>query len=279
MLGGYEFRWDASHILFLGAFYTVLLVVGTYLAVSTLRARRDLKLQKAQGMMWHEEFEELPSWRRQCRHALTGELPGRECEQAFDCRECLRHGDLLAHTDKDSRPRLVPSGNARVYGFQMPLDRYYHRGHTWVRPADGGLLEVGLDDLGRRLIGTPDVVHLPAPGSRLSTNGTGWELRSGDASTRILSPVDGTVVETGGAGDDWVLRVRPTQAPPVLTHLLRGPEVGPWVLSELERLQRLLGAQSAGPTLADGGAPAEDFTRAVPDADWDGVYGEMFLEA
>lgn len=278
MLGGYEFRWDAGHILFLGAFYTVLMIVGAFLAVSMLRARRDLRLRTAQALLWREEFHELPAWRRQCRHALSGELPGRACDMAFDCRECARHRELLTAVPESARPALTTTDDDIVYGFHMPLDRYYHRGHTWVRPLDGGVLEVGLDDFGRRLVGAPDAAHLPPAGTRVTANGRGWELVKGRVATRVLSPVDGTVIETGGPQQGWYLRVQPLRAQPALAHLLRGDEVRPWVLSEMERLQRLLGAPTSGAVLADGGAPAADFTRAVPDADWDGVYGEMFLE-
>jgi hypothetical protein len=61
-------------------------------------------------------------------------------------------------------------------------------------------------------------------------------------------------------------------------HLLRGGEVRPWLMREMERLHLALAVQGAAPTLADGGVPVIDIAAAYPDADWDAVCGEMFLE-
>jgi hypothetical protein len=38
------------------------------------------------------------------------------------------------------------------------------------------------------------------PALTLEANGTAFRVRKGDADVRVLSPVDGEVVETGGAG-------------------------------------------------------------------------------
>jgi len=91
----------------------------------------------------------------------------------------------------------------------------------------------------------------------------------------VLSPVDGEVVETGGPGRPWYLRVRPE--PLDVTHLLRGSEIRPWLMREMERLQLALSSEGAAPSLADGGVPVADIAASYPDADWDAVCGEMFL--
>ena len=157
----------------------------------------------------------------------------------------------------------------------FPLDRFYHRGHTWARLDPDGAITVGLDELGKRLIGTPDAVDLPAPGVRIHANGTAFRVKKRDADVRVLSPVDGAVIETGGADRGWYLRVRPDSLD--LTHLLRGSEVKPWVMREMERLQLALSAEGS-PTLADGGVPVADIAASYPENDWDAVCGEMFLE-
>ncbi|MHB0968526.1 MAG: hypothetical protein ACYC7A_09130 [Thermoanaerobaculia bacterium] len=38
--GIYEFTWDAGHIIFLGAFYTVLLIVLSTITIALFRALR-----------------------------------------------------------------------------------------------------------------------------------------------------------------------------------------------------------------------------------------------
>jgi hypothetical protein len=46
------------------------------------------------------------------------------------------------------------------------------------------------------------------------------------------------------------------------------------MLREFERLQLMV---SPMPSLADGGAPVADMPASMPEADWDAVWGRMFL--
>jgi hypothetical protein len=259
-------------IVFLSAFYTVLTVVAATLLCALLRSRRALARHEAGEIRWHSEFHDLPASDRACRHVLTGEFDSRECPNAFDCRVCGTHAKLIA-----ARPPSVSDDTGdEIYGMSFPLDRFYHRGHTWAKMLTDGTVEIGLDDLGRRLLGTPDAIDLPAPGSEIHTNGEAFRFRKREADIRVLSPVDGTVVETGGRQGGWYLRVRPASLN--FVHLLRGAEVRPWLMREVERLQLALTAEGAAPALADGGVPVADVAEAYPKADWDAVCGEMFLE-
>ena len=161
-----EFAWDATHVAFFGALYSVLATVAGTLAVAAWRARRDAREGRAAAIAWHGDFHEMPDSARACRHQITGKAPGRACENGFDCRPCDAHG----HFEELGRPD-APLDAADHFGFDLPLDRLYHRGHTWVRPEPDGTLTVGLDDLARRLVGAPERVELPAAGSRLQVNG------------------------------------------------------------------------------------------------------------
>src|SRR5208337_1522026 len=111
-----------------------------------------------------------------------------------------------------------------------------HRGHTWVRPESDGTLTVGLDELAHHLIGRPDTVELPAKGSEIESNGIAWRMKKNGHEIRVRAPIDGTVVSTGGAEDEWYLKLRSRQ-PLDLGHLLRQAEVSGWLSSELDRLQ------------------------------------------
>jgi glycine cleavage system H protein len=268
----YGFHWNAATIIFMGAFYTVLLIVTATVANAVLRSWKALRARKAESIRWHSDFHDLPARDRQCRHALTGELGSRECPNAFDCRKCEPHARMIA-----KRPLARPAElEEDVLGMAFPLDRMYHRGHTWVRQEPDGSLTVGLDDLAKRLLAHPESVELPKPGERVSVNGTAWRVRKRDASVRVLSPVDGEVAATGGPEQGWYLKVKPEGGD--LRHLLRGAEIRPWLMRELERLQIALSAEGVAPTLADGGVPVDDIAASYPAADWDAVCGEMFLE-
>ena len=271
----YGFVWNTGHIVFLGAFYTVLVVVVTTLIVATRRSRRALTEHRVEEIGWHADFHDLPVRDRDCRHVLSGELQCRECPNAFDCRHCETHAQLI----RNNLVQLSATGEEELFGMEFPLDRYYHRGHAWVRPEADGSATIGLDELGQRLLGAPDDVELPAPGARLSANGTAFRIHKRGADVRVLSPVDGEVVEVGDAARGWYLRVKPSNVgEPAFRHLLRGAEVKPWLMREMERLQLALATQGAAPTLADGGVLVADISAGYPRADWDTVCGEMFLE-
>jgi glycine cleavage system H lipoate-binding protein len=159
----------------------------------------------------------------------------------------------------------------------VPLDRYYHRGHTWVKPEADGTLTVGLDEMGRRLIGPPDVLELPAEGSELREHAPAARIRKKGSEVQVMAPVSGRVVSVAEPGEGWWLRVRPAEGQQ-LSHLLRGAEVSAWYRQELERLELALGRPGAAPALADGGVLMEDLSEVCPPGQWDAVCGALFLD-
>jgi len=66
--------------------------------------------------------------------------------------------------------------------------------------------------------------------------------------------------------------------PTTLLHLLRGSEVQGWLNRELERLQLQLRTRNSAPALADGGVLIHDLMDVMPEADWDTVLADTFLE-
>lgn len=272
----YEFHWTPVHIIFLGIFFSVVVVIVSTLSIALLRAYRAFRKNEYETIQWEAEFEDLPAAARICRHQITGETAERTCNHEFDCRSCAVHPTFL----KQRTPVLAPAGNEEsVFGFTMPLDRYYHRGHTWVKYEGEGVYAVGLDDFGKRMIGTPDAIELPPVGTALTANGTGWTLKKERAVLRILSPIDGVVVETAAIQDGWSLKVRGGEPQQETRHLLRGQEIKPWIMRELERLQVAVSPDGVGVSLADGGELVHDMWKQAPQVDWDGVWGEMFLQA
>lgn len=269
-----EFIWDTGHIIFFGALYSVLATIATAFGVASWRAFRDQRTGRAFAIAWHADFEELPRSARACRHNLTGEAPGRTCGNGFDCRSCSAHPEFEALRAQQARPADAEEVHL---GVELPLDRHYHRGHTWVRAEKDGTVTVGLDEIARRLLGTPDKVELPAVGERLREQGPLARLRSRGSEVRLLAPVDGTVSAVVGSGSDFTLRVAPS-SPLDTCHLLAGGEARVWAMRELERLQRAIAPAGVGPALADGGELVADVGAALPRDRYDAVVGEMFLE-
>jgi len=92
----YGFHFGPGTYIFMGAFYTVLVVVVTTLLNALWRSHRDLSRGKVEHIRWHSDFHDLSAADRTCRHVLTGEFQSRECPNAFDCRECETHSKLVA---------------------------------------------------------------------------------------------------------------------------------------------------------------------------------------
>jgi glycine cleavage system H lipoate-binding protein len=271
--GIYEFSWDAGHVIFLGIFYTVLVVVFGTVGIAGIRALRDLRHRRVEAVRWHADFEDLPASARRCRHELSGEIDERTCSRGFHCGSCPDHARHGEHSMDGAPVEPLFAG-----GLPIPADRLYHRGHTWVREEPDGTYTVGLDPLGSRLMGAADEVILPAEGERLSANGTAWRARKKGVLARILSPIDGEVAERGGVGDDWVLKLRAPEGGADTRHLLTPHEAARWMMRELERMQRALAPQGVGATLADGGVPVDDLSAVLPPDELDMLCGEVFLE-
>ena len=54
----YGFAWDKGHILFLGVFYTVVLVVLSTLLIAAWRTLRDFRRNSTASIVWHVNFAE-----------------------------------------------------------------------------------------------------------------------------------------------------------------------------------------------------------------------------
>jgi hypothetical protein len=252
----YGWSWTPVHVIFVSVFFLVGLTVATTVLMAWWRARRDLNAGQTDSIRWREEFHELPCSERTCRHEITGRFRQRECDRAFDCRECATHAKLLSERE--------------------PAELYYDRGHTWVRVGVDGILSVGLDDIAAKLLGPEAHLELPAAGAHVQVHAPAVRAHRNGHDVRILSPVEGEVLPS--TDDGALFRVKPAESPTRLTHLLAGREAEIWKMREMERLQLLLAPEAALASLADGGLLVEDIPAIDPKADWSRVWGAMLLE-
>lgn len=165
----------------------------------------------------------------------------------------------------------------------------FHQGHTWAADGEGDLVTVGLDDFAAQLVGAPDALTLPAVGASVRQGGSGWQVRAGDRTLRMVSPVEGTVVAVNRAvvdapqraaddpyGEGWLLKVRPANRQVTLRNLLSGDLAVAWMQQTVERLRRLP-AGGLGVVMPDGGVPVRGFGRALAPDEWEAVSREFFL--
>jgi glycine cleavage system H lipoate-binding protein len=274
----YGFVLDRGHIIFLGLFYLVVLTVLSTLVTAVWRTYLAYREKRAAAIAWQQNFEDLPPAERACRHDITGELPGRVCERGFDCRDCEMHHKLIeAMARCGAAPGLLKGVVDDSLGVPIPLDRYYHRGHTWLKPESDGTCTMGLDELARRVAANPESIELPPAGTQLSAQGTAWTMRVHGAEVRVLAPIDGEVVAAENGKKGWFLRIKPAENAS-FCHLGRGRGVVRWMTREMERVQLMVSESAAIPALADGGVPVDDFAAACPQADWRNITSALLLE-
>jgi len=265
------FHWTVSHVVFLAIFFAVVVTIVTTIVSAALRTAHDFRSKDAIDLCWKTNFAELPEAERRCRHELAGRVMSRTCDNTFDCRHCEKYSQFAV---------LPSTGVSHVGGLNYPTDRLYHRGHTWVRQEENGVLTIGLDELADHLIGRPDSVKMPELGSEIEVNETAWRMTKNGNEIRVRAPIEGKIVGIGGRESGWYLKVCPRlslQDPSTLRHLLRGREVDGWVSRELERLQLDLRAPNTPPSLADGGVLMPGLMDAMPEADWTSVLEGTFL--
>jgi glycine cleavage system H protein len=173
--------------------------------------------------------------------------------------------------------------------FSLGKGLRFHQGHSWASESDGDVVTVGLDDFAAQLIGTPDAMALPDVGASVRQGGPGWQLRAGDRTLKMVSPVEGKVVAVNQAvldapqraaddpyGEGWLLKVRTTDRPATLRNLLSGELAAAWMQQTVERLRRLP-ADGLGELMPDGGTPVRGFGRALGAEEWAAVSRDFFL--
>jgi len=75
-----------------------------------------------------------------------------------------------------------------------PDDLKYHKEHTWAR-IENGKARVGITDYAQDSLGEVVYVELPETGSSIRSGDDLGEIESTKATSAIVSPVTGTVVE------------------------------------------------------------------------------------
>jgi glycine cleavage system H protein len=169
------------------------------------------------------------------------------------------------------------------------VKRYIHPGHTWVRETEDGDVLIGIDDFAQSVFGSIDGVELPRILKKINQGTIGWNVRHGQRTIPMLSPVSGRVIEKNEMvlndpslvnaspyADGWLLRVRPRRLPAQLTNLLSGKPAQQWLDGVRAELGRFF---SGTPVLMyqDGGFMMTDLADRCSEEEWKRLVKEFFL--
>jgi glycine cleavage system H lipoate-binding protein len=178
-----------------------------------------------------------------------------------------------------------------VEWFRVPENLFFHRGHSWMKPAGTDIASVGIDDYAQKLLGGVQAVDLPEVGSQLVQGQKGWSVEVDGKIIPMLSPIDGRVVAVNPTaladpsvinrdpfGEGWLVKVKPAKMVANLMNLLSGNLARRWVEDAVQGL-RIQPGSSVGLTMQDGGVPVDGIARALYGEAWTEKVKEEFLTA
>lgn len=204
----------------------------------------------------------------------------------------LRTRHAAPHLVAETAPaasRPLPAGDF-VEGFLVPANVRYHPGHGWAQRERNRLLRVGVDEFGAALLGKVDRVELPKPGRWVRQGQKVWSFARNGEKTEMVSPVEGEIVEVNQEvvkdpsllrkdpfGQGWLMTVHVPDEESVQRNFLPAHVAKAWIRNCAERLFAKQ-PQLAGPVMADGGRPIEDFAAGLPGTNWRELTQEFFLD-
>ena len=194
-------------------------------------------------------------------------------------------GVVLAGEWSYERVRRWRAGLRDLRGVLLHPGLFYHPGHTWVMPQGNGMVRIGLDDFGRRLVDGVQGVELPRKGARVRQGEAAVQLDCGQKRARLLSPVDGVVTAVNGAltrdgsalerdpyGTGWLFSAKVFDRR--FASLPTGEAVD-WMRRETGRLFIFLQGE-LGVTLADGGDLVPRPPDMLSDEQWNTLVRDFF---
>ena len=239
------------------------------------------QVEKNNQISWQDAMRRRPGKERTCRHSLTHRIESRICGLNYNCSKC--DFDQFFEEVWTTKTGSIPYEIQHVKGFDVPMDYFFHNGHTWARVESGGCVRVGLDDFALKLLGKADVFDLPLMGKELDKDSVGWGLRRRNNQADILSPVGGVIVEVNSKvrenpeianrepyGDGWLFMVRTPDVKNTVKKLMASTESFDWINNEIRNLEEMI-EEVAGPLAADGGYLQDDIYGNLPDLRWENL--------
>lgn len=190
-----------------------------------------------------------------------------------------------APLEAPQRPRLIPSV---VAGFEVPDNLRYHPGHTWAVAESADLVRVGIDDFAAKLAGGVSRIDIPERGQWIRQGQRIIAMHHDGREIDLVSPIEGTVVDVNRKaiddpklaqqdpyGDGWLIAVNSPDANTNFRNLLGGTIARRWMDEAAARLRSI--AVPAAILAQDGGMAVSNVIDQLPDADWDKLTKEFFL--
>jgi glycine cleavage system H lipoate-binding protein len=235
-------------------------------------------VEKGKNISWQVAMKRRPELERVCRHSLTKRIANRACAYDYECSTC--DFDQFFEDVWTAKTKSVPNEMMQVKGFDVPMNYFFHNGHTWARIESGGYIRIGLDDFALKLLGKAEGLDLPLMGKEFDQGKVGWGLKRKDNTADVLSPVGGVIVEVNSKvrenpemtnrepyADGWLFMVRNPNIKKTVKALMTDTDSLGWINNEVATLENMI-EDVAGPMATDGGLLQEDIYGNLPDLGW-----------
>jgi len=138
---------------------------------------------------------------------------------------------------------------AKIEGYNMPDELYYHEEDTWVKVEDGNV-RVGMTNFYQKLAGDTTYVDLPFEGDEVEKGETCGKIQSAKWVGKFVSPISGEIIEVNekleddctlinkdSYGEGWIMVVKPSNLEEELKDLYHRDRVEPWLKQKIKEIE------------------------------------------
>jgi len=175
-----------------------------------------------------------------------------------------------ANLEKNMRHkiRLVKPGTSESdskFELNVPAGIFISPQHAWAKILSNGAVQVGLDDLVRKVFDKVDQVELPGLAQKVNKGDTLFSIGYGDYSLAIPAPLSGKVIAVNTEHTEhpewlaikpfelsWMCRIEPSDLAGELPTLKIGRDSVDWYQQEIDRFHELASGFIPGDNKEDG---------------------------
>jgi glycine cleavage system H protein len=190
----------------------------------------------------------------------------------------------------------VPSTRFNESEVVVPQSLFFGKGHTWVSLRSSGNVQIGVDDLMKKIVGKIDKISMDAVGTKIKRGDILFTMDQNDKKLNFLSPVSGIVYSLNdnmlespekfvntSYEKSWLCTVKPDNLSVEIKLMKIAGEASKWMKDEMTRLKDFIAGVNVenslvGATLHDGGSPVYGTMQYMDEPTWKKFEQEFLSE-
>ena len=136
---------------------------------------------------------------------------------------------------------------AKIEGYDLPDELYYHADHAWVKKESDGNVIVGMNDFYQKSAGDTTYIDLPFEGDEVEQGETCGKIQSAKWVGKFVAPISGEIIEVNEELEDectlintspydkgWIMKLKPSNLDTELKELYYKQTVETWLQKEID---------------------------------------------